>query len=986
MRSSLRSLRALAWRPERGLGALAAAAVRRPRATVALALALAAGGGALALGLRPSAGTDSFVGRSSADYRATQSFYASFGEEPIEVLVRGDLQRLMLGTGIERLLGLEGCLSGRVPPAGLAREGGPGGPCGRLAALHAVKVVIGPGTFVNEAAEEIDEQLARGERQAQARAKRAQAEIRRAALARGESAAQASSLAEEARKVTLAAYAAEVATLAARYGITSPPALDNPEFVDALIFDRAAPAGTPKRRFAYLFPNPRAALISVRLRAGLDEERRREAIALIGRAVRMPQWRLESGAGYLVTGEPVIVSQLTDTLGSSLALLLLAVVLVMACVLGLVFARRPVLLPLGVALAASAVTFGALALAGGSLTLGSLAVLPVLVGLGVDYAVQLQARTAEALGEAGAEEGVPRPGWSGTTAATDRAVRAAVSRGAPALAAAALACIGAMLALLLSPVPLVRSFGALLAAGVAIAFLCALTAGSAVLALVGARPAASAAPLRARSWVARAAAEMAAAWRGARELIMGSRLPGLTARAALAAAVRRPAAVVGVGLALAVLGWGLSTQTPVQTDITKLVPQNMSALENLGVLERETGVGGQVDVLLSGSNLTKPAVVRWMSSYQAAVLRRFGSQARASAASGSTGAGSTGAGSTGAGSTGAGSTGGLACAGATLCPAFSLPDLFAAGEESPAAAGAAAKASQGAPRGPRAGGPRAGGGGHPDAAEINALLSIIPPYFSQDVITADRRHATLAFGIRLMPLDRQQRVIEAMRGMLHPPAGVTAQLAGLAVLAAQADAQVASPGRRGLSLLISLLAVAAVLLVVFRGSAPRTLVAVLPVALASGWSELVLFLTRVPLNPMSASLSILVVAISTELSVLLAERYREQRLLGEAPLEALRATYARTGAALAVSGVTATAGFAVLALSRIRMLQDFGVVTLVDLAVSLVGVLIAFPSVLAIVAEPHGRGLCGAAAGDQRRPEPEGTPGPDEPIHALLPG
>ena len=73
-------------------------------------------------------------------------------------------------------------------------------------------------------------------------------------------------------------------------------------------------------------------------------------------------------------------------------------------------------------------------------------------------------------------------------------------------------------------------------------------------------------------------------------------------------------------------------------------------------------------------------------------------------------------------------------------------------------------------------------------AMINALLGAVPPYFSQAVITPDHRDATLAFGIRLMPLARQQRVIDYMRSQLHPPPGVSAQLAGLPVLAAQANA------------------------------------------------------------------------------------------------------------------------------------------------------------------------------------------------------
>ena len=46
------------------------------------------------------------------------------------------------------------------------------------------------------------------------------------------------------------------------------------------------------------------------------------------------------------------------------------------------------------------------------------------------------------------------------------------------------------------------------------------------------------------------------------------------------------------------------------------------------------------------------------------------------------------------------------------------------------------------------------------------------------------------------------------------------------------------------------------------------------------------------------------------------------------------------------SGVTALAGFAVLIASDVAMLRDFGLVTVIDLAVSLVGVLAVLPAVL----------------------------------------
>jgi predicted RND superfamily exporter protein len=199
-----------------------------------------------------------------------------------------------------------------------------------------------------------------------------------------------------------------------------------------------------------------------------------------------------------------------------------------------------------------------------------------------------------------------------------------------------------------------------------------------------------------------------------------------------------------------------------------------------------------------------------------------------------------------------------------------------------------------------------------------------------------------------MPLSRQSDVIDAMRSELRTrPAGVRAELAGLPVLAADANAKVASPWRRFGTLLAGLLAVALVLLAAFRDRR-RALVPLVPIALATGWSALLLFALRIDLNPMSVTLGALVIAISTEFSVLLAERYRQERIAGHAPADALQRTYRSTGAAVLASGATAIAGFAVLAVSDIRMLRDFGWVTVVDLTVSLLGVLVVLPAVLVL--------------------------------------
>jgi uncharacterized protein len=879
------------------LSSLAGGAARRPLLVVVLATVLGLGGGALALGLRPSAASSTFVDSSSTGYKATQRFYGAFGEEPVEVMVQGSLQQLLLSSDIDRLVGLEGCLSGNVPAAGLVHEGGLGGPCAQLGGLHTVKVALGPGTFVNEAATQIDEQLSAQGKQAETQAKQARRAISQAALAQGRSPAEARQLGEEASKVTLERYAQEVALLGAEYGLSAPPSLQDPSFVDTLVFDNTAKLpGTPKQRFAYLFPAREAALISVRMKPGISEQQRMRTIALIRQAVAMPQWRLQHGERYLVTGEPVIVSDLSSSITRSIELLLMAVLLVMATTLSLVFRGRPRLLPLAIAMLAAALTFGALAAVGAALTIAQVAVLPVLVGLAVDYAIQFQSRVHEARAH-----GVP---------STPEAVRQAAAVGGPTIAAAAAAGAGALLVLMLSPVPTVRGFGALLIMGIVLAFLCALTVGSAALALADLRsvsrrrlvPAPRPAPGLLGS-------RLAPSWRGARELLRENFLTRFVSRAALVHAVRHPGRVLGVGLMLAALGWALDTQTRVETNLVKLVPQSMASLRNLDALERASGVGGEIDLMVSGGladlrSVGTPATIEWMSSYENAVLKRFGYTTT------------------------------RGCGKATLCPAFSLPNLFQAGSPGGSPTGVGATGSKQA---------------RLTQAEVSGLLGAIPPYFSQEVITPDRRTATLAFGIRLMPLDEQQRVIEALRASLHPPRGVSAQLVGLPVLAAQSGVQVASPWRRVLTLLVGLAAAGLVLLLAFRGDRRRALAPLLPVVLATGWSALIVFIIRVPLNPMSVTLSALVIAISIEFSVLLSERHRQERLAGHSLGEALRRAYSQTGAAVAASGVTAIMGFGVLVLSDINMLRDFGLVTLIDLSVSLVGVLVSLPAALVLV-------------------------------------
>ena len=568
----------------------------------------------------------------------------------------------------------------------------------------------------------------------------------------------------------------------------------------------------------------------------------------------------------------------------------------MAATLALVFRTRMRLLPLALALGAAALTYGALALVGGSLTMASIAVLPVLIGLAVDYSIQFQARWDEQRARGLAPE---------------EAALAAAAAGGPTIAAAALATAAGFLVLLLSPVPMVRDFGAMLVVGVLLAFALVVTAGFVLLVRYGGRRGEGGAPADVPPLMPRArrAGAAAAGWTARRKPVRLAARGGSVAyflrrrwRRAFEYSLDRPRRVLAIASVVALLGLVATFFHDVQSDVRELVPQDLQALRDANQLEQATGVSGELDIAVTAKDLTDPAVISWMTRFQDKVLADHGYR-----------------------------EGARTCAAPKdppeICPVVSLADLFRSGT--------------------------------PQSSEnVRALLNTVPRYFSQGAISADRKIANLRFGIRFMPLDRQQEVIDEIRATandpeLKRPAGVSAQVTGLPVLAAEANGKLASPWWRIGALLGSLLLVFLVLWLLSGRDARAAGVPLIPVALASGWSGAVLFLLQIPLNPMSVTLGALVVAIATEFSVLINARYREERRSGAPSAVAIERAYLSTGAAVVASGLTAIAGFAVLMASDIAMLRQFGISTVIDLSVALVGVLLVLPAAL-MVAEEHG--------------------------------
>ena len=448
---------------ERALRRLVGAVTRRPLLVLGLTAVLALGGAGLALRLQPSAATETLVNRGSQSFKDTERFKRDFGGEAILVLVHGDLSRTVLTSDLNRVLRLEGCLGGNVPDN---KKGLGSLPpvCRKIAELKPAKVVYGPATFINTAVGQIQDQLAKKQQTAATQAQQAAEAARKLSKRRGDPPREQQRLAKRRRRRGPGAVHQRNAPARAQVRAQRLPRINDPPSCPRSC--STGPRGAGRAQVAVRLPVPskNAALIQIRLRPDLTEAEQARAIDLIREATGREGLQAPEGARYIVTGVPVVAEGLADAVQRSIFILLGAALVLMAGTLALVFRSGLRLLPLGLALAAAAMTFGALSLAGGEPHDG----------------LDRGAARADRPG-GGLRDPVPGPLRRGRGARRPRACGGGRGRGGPTIITAGLATATGFLVLLLSPVPMVRGFGLLLVLGIVLALGCALCAGFAAL-------------------------------------------------------------------------------------------------------------------------------------------------------------------------------------------------------------------------------------------------------------------------------------------------------------------------------------------------------------------------------------------------------------------------------------------------------------------------------------------------------------------------
>ncbi len=272
------------------------------------------------------------------------------------------------------------------------------------------------------------------------------------------------------------------------------------------------------------------------------------------------------GFDLTVTGSPVYLAEINDYLKGGMLTLGAAALGLMAVVLAIMFRVRWRLLPLLSVLIGVLWAFSILGIIGIDLSLVTISGLPILIGVGIDFAIQVHNRV---------EEEVVLDKEAHPIAET-------LANLAPPLFAATLTGVVAFLALRISKVPMIRDFGILLAIGITVLVIVGIVVTASAL---GIREWTKPTEVRPPSMVERIVVK----------------LGGLPTKFGLPLVIL--AGVLFVGGVLA------EGRAQIESDPIKWIDQDSQVVKDIGKLEDETGFSSTLGILVAANNIYDQEVI-----------------------------------------------------------------------------------------------------------------------------------------------------------------------------------------------------------------------------------------------------------------------------------------------------------------------------------------------------------------------------------------
>jgi hypothetical protein len=352
--------------------------------------------------------------------------------------------------------------------------------------------------------------------------------------------------------------------------------LANPAYVDFLLHDNQ---GKIRKPLLANFPDNRHAQVITRLPGN-------ESITVEGSAavfIQAAAKRLAfEHASLVTTGAPVLLKNVNDYLTGGMLTLGAIALGIMALILLALFSVRWRLLALLIVVIGVVWAFGIVGYLGIPLTIVTIAGLPVMLGIGIDYAIQMHARVEEEV-------------------VIDRAahpIQETARNLGPALLVVTFDAIFAFAALHFAKVPMLRQFGLLLAVGVATICVNSIMG---TLAILGIREYKS--PTRSKDF---------------REGPLGR----------LVVWLGRTPSKLAIGLAVAsvvvfLAGVSVESKLVLQTDPVQWVNQKSQVIRDLNVLNRQTGSSSELGVYVQGQDAFNDSTVGYLDQFTRNQLQRY---------------------------------------------------------------------------------------------------------------------------------------------------------------------------------------------------------------------------------------------------------------------------------------------------------------------------------------------------------------------------
>jgi hydrophobe/amphiphile efflux-3 (HAE3) family protein len=355
----------------------------------------------------------------------------------------------------------------------------------------------------------------------------------------------------------------------------------------------------PKSTRDLLYPSNVLTLVQLKITPGLSDKVQKSVLANVASVVDTTS--APPGVKVELSGSPAFQQQMSTGLTSNMGILIGGALILMIITMGILFSYvRHRFMPVLLVAIGLVTSLGLMGIAGINLNMAVIGAFPVLIGLGIDYAIQFHARFDEE-----ARKG-----------SLNDAVFVTVTRTGPAVMYAMLATSMGFLAMYVSTVPMIRSFGIVSIIGINTCFWVSCIGMPTIALLVNYQP------------KQEQTTKCYAVGTDACDTIIdnpknrtrngkkssfsyGQFLTDTSVRIA-----RNPIPILLVAGLIALIGFQIDTTIPVSSDENAFVPSDMPAKINIDKVTRVIGATSTADLLVQGSRVTDLDTVIWLRGFQ----------------------------------------------------------------------------------------------------------------------------------------------------------------------------------------------------------------------------------------------------------------------------------------------------------------------------------------------------------------------------------